>query len=331
MTNMRNAASALVVSSSIIGFLTILLMVPTSGVFADDLINPKPNNIPTWGPTWCDNKITYRIDNISKLLPVIQMAMEKGVTEWARHAPTNPSGEPLQLDKADPGTTPDIILKYKKGGGRVQGHALQQNDGVCFTQVKITVSGKAFGSDSSAAQVQSIAMQEVGHGLGLLHSDNKKDVMYGLVQSNPNVLLSECDIAAWELVMKWYVDGDDPYAPGSETVTCEDAGTGGGGGTDQTATYATVQYKSKGGRMAVTVTLLDEKDGNNVNVPGIEVKIKLSGDNGSSYTGTKTTDDSGNAKWNFVGVKAGTYTTVVLEVDGESWTSVQTKFNSHTK
>jgi len=320
-------------NSSIIGFLTILLMVPTSGVFADDLINPEPNNIPTWGPTWCDNIITYRIDNISKLSPAIQDAMKEGVTEWADHAPTN-GVSPIILEVADPGTTPDIILKYKKGGGKVQGHALQQNDGVCFTQVKINVSGKAFGSDSSAAQVKSIAMQEVGHGLGLLHSDNPNDVMFGTVQSTPNATLSICDIEAWNLVMKWYVIGkpsSEAFAPGSQTVTCGDAGTGGGGGTDQTATYATVQYQSKGGRMAVTVTLLDEKDGNNVNVPGIEVKIKLSGDNGSSYTGTKTTNDSGNAKWNFVGVHAGTYTTVVLEVDGVSWTSEQTKSNSHTK
>jgi len=195
---------------------SVLLMMPFGSVFSDDLLTDEFmgfNNIPTNGPTWCKDTITYRIDNISRLSSDIQEAMEKGVTEWAdlTHAPKDKDGNPFSIVEAEPGATPDIILKYKKGGGRVQGHALSQNDGGCFTQVKINVSGKAFGSDSSAAQVQSIAMQEVGHGLGLRHSDNEKDVMFGTVQPNPNVTLSECDIKAWELVMEWYMDDPQPH------------------------------------------------------------------------------------------------------------------------
>lgn len=308
-------------------FISALLMIPFGSVLAQyDPITIEPNNIPTWGPTWCKDTITYRIDNISGLSPTIQTAMEEGITDWADHAPKNSNNEPFNIIPADPGTTPDLILKYKQGGGRVQGQALQQNDNGCFTQVKITVSGKAFGNDSSADQVKSIALQEVGHGLGLLHSDNNKDVMYGQVQSPPNVTLSKCDIEAWSLVMKWYVDGVSPYAPGSQTVSCGESGSGSGSGS--TSTHAIVDYASKGGRMAVTVTLLDSTD---ATVPNTDVKIQLSRDGSVVYEGSKTTGDNGKANWNFVGVSSGTYTTVVLEVDGVAWTSSQTEPNSFTK
>ena len=292
---------------------SVLLMMPFGSVFAEyDPITVEPNNIPTWGPTWCKDTITYRIDNISGLSPDIQGAMKEGITDWKDHAPTNSSGISFSIVEVEDGETPDMILKYKKGGGRVQGQALQQNDNGCFTQVKINVSGKAFGINSDVAQVKSIALQEVGHGLGLLHSDNKKDVMYGQVQSSPNVLLSECDIEAWSLVMKWYVDGDSPYDPGSQTVICGEPGTDPEPST--TATHATVDYTSKGGRMTVTVTLEDKDADPDAIVPNTAVKIELSREGaGVVYQGTKTTDGSGNAKWNFVGVPSGTYSTIVLE------------------
>ncbi len=299
-------------------------MMPFGSVFSDhDLATDEEigfNNIPTWGPTWCQNEITYRIDNISGLLPEIQDAMRQGITDWVHNAPRNTADVAFSIVPVEDGETPDMILKYKKGGGRVQGQALQQSDNGCFTQVKINVSGKAFGRDSDAAQVKSIALQEVGHGLGLLHSDNNKDVMFGQVQSDPNVRLSECDIKAWELVMKWYVNDVDPvnahnYAPGSQTVTCGEPAIGPEPSTD--ATHAVVEYNSKGGRMGVTVTLEDRVADPDAIVPNTDVTIELyrEGD-GMVYTGTKTTNSEGQAKWNFVGATSGTYSTIVLEPAG---------------
>ena len=95
-----------------------------------------------------------------------------------------------------------------------------------------------------------------------------------------------------------------------------------------TATHATIDYSSKGGRMAVTVTLLNENENT---VSNTTVKIELSQNGSAVYQGTKTTDDSGNAKWNFVGVSSGTYSTIVLEAGGVTWTSDQTESNSFEK
>jgi len=123
------------------------------------------------------------------------------------------------------------------------------------------------------------------------------------------------------------------------------AGSGGGGGEQDplaevgTATHADVSYKSKGGRLGVTVQLLDKSDLQNILVvPDTTVKIELSldttddgVDNGSVvYVGTKTTDDEGNAKWNFVGAPKGTYSTKVLQVGGINWTGT-TDDDTHTK
>jgi subtilisin len=111
---------------------------------------------------------------------------------------------------------------------------------------------------------------------------------------------------------------------GTCTIVTPPAGSDPVPGT--TATYATVDYTSKGGRMGVTVTLLDNEDDQNP-IPNTVVTIELSRE-GSSATGeyTKTTDDSGKVKWNFVGVTSGTYSTLVVEPTG-----VVTESNSHTK
>jgi len=214
---MKKAVSVLVMSLSI-----ILLMIPSNSVLAGhDLLSEEPENntIPLWGPKWCQQTVTWRIDNFEKITESAQEEMSAGILTWKHNNPTDITLE--EFEPGDPGS-PDIVIKFKKGGGRVQGHALQQNDNGCFTSVKITVSGKAFGRDNPGEQVKSILMQEFGHGLGLLHSDNKKDVMYGTVQSPPNVLLSQCDLDAWSAVQE---DGS------TEVCNETDSGEGPGSGT----------------------------------------------------------------------------------------------------
>ncbi len=108
---------------------------------------------------------------------------------------------------------------------------------------------------------------------------------------------------------------------GAETLNFDLTPTGGGGsGGTITATDAYVTYKSKGGRLGVTVTLLDESDPNDkLLVPNTTVKIELSLNDSPLLVSEKTTNDNGEAKWNFVGAPKGTYTTIVLQVDGDDW------------
>lgn len=180
---------------------SVLLMMPFGSVFSENLLDPEPKNntIPLWGPIWCKDTVTWKIDNADKISEIALDEMRDGIDEWAHHAPSG-----ITLIEFDPDVheSPDMIIKFKKGGGQVQGQALKRSDSNgCFINVKINVSGKAFGQTNPGNQVKSITIQEVGHGLGLLHSNNTNDVMYGKVQDPPNVLLSQCDITAWKAVI----------------------------------------------------------------------------------------------------------------------------------
>lgn len=210
--------------ASIVSF---LLMMPFGSVFSEDLLNPDPENntIPLWGPTWCKEIVTWRIDNADKISENALAEIRAGIDEWAHHAPSG-----ITLVEFDPilHDSPDMIIKFKKGGGQVQGQALQRSDrDGCFINVKINVSGQAFGQENPGNQVKSITIQEVGHGLGLLHSNNTNDVMYGTVQDPPNVLLSQCDITAWEAVIA---------GPNVNSVTCNPTDPGEGPGPSNPTT-----------------------------------------------------------------------------------------------
>ncbi len=313
---MRNAASVLVMSLSI-----ILLMIPSNSVLAgNDLLSaddePENNTIPLWGPRWCQDIVTWRIDNFKKITGDARNEMLAGIEIWSHNNPTTGiTGITLaEFNPDDPGK-PDIVIKFKKGGGRVQGQALQQSDGGCFTSVKISVSGKAFGRDNPGNQVKSITMQEVGHGLGLLHSDNTKDVMYGTVQKSPNVKLSQCDITAWIAVQ----------ANTGPIEVCNPTDTGGDTGTvtptsidithgqeDTTASKDVITYPKRD-----TVHIIVQLD---VNEGGIPVHVTIDAPK-SDLSGDTTTNDSGQAhihyKVNAGRDGTGTYH-IHAEIDGLS-------------
>jgi len=333
MSNMRNAASALVVSLSI-----ILLMIPSNSVLAnhtgDDLFTeaeePENNTIPLWGPRWCQEIVTWRIDNFEKITGNARNEMFAGIEIWSHNNPTTGiTGITLdEFNPDDPGK-PDIVIKFKKGGGRVQGQALQQSDSNgCFTSVKISVSGKAFGRDNPGDQVKSITMQEVGHGLGLLHSDNTKDVMYGTVQSTPNVKLSQCDLDAWSAVQA---------NTGATEVFCNETVTGGDTGTekptsidithgqeDTTASKDVITYPNRD-----TVHIIVQLD---VNEGGIPVHVTIDAPK-RALSGDTTTNDSGQAhihyKVNAGRDGTGTYH-IHAEIDGLSCNDESLSFNDES-
>lgn len=314
MSNMSNAASVLVVSLSI-----ILLMIPSNSVLAfdnpDDFLTDEPENntIPLWGPTWCQSIVTWRIDNADKITDSALTEMLAGIEIWSHN---NPTGITLEEFNPTGNEKPDMIIKFKKGGGRVQGQALQQSDSNgCFTSVKISVSGKAFGQDNPGNQVKSITIQEIGHGLGLLHSDNTKDVMYGTVQDPPNVKLSQCDLEAWGVVQ----DTSDNRTE----VFCNPTDTGGDTGTvtptsidithgkiHETAGKEVITYQNRD-----TVHIFVQLD---VNEGGIPVHVTIDAPK-FNLSGDTTTNDSGQAhihyKVNAGRDGPGTYH-IYAEIDG---------------
>ena len=283
----------LTVTALIVGLVTSVGVTSADNTKTDAQIGPQ--TIDLLGLTWDKSEVTWSLQT-GNITDLADAAMRDGIKEWEDH--TFPG---FTVREAGDGETPDIIFKFRKGGGLVAGQARwKQKDGF-FEQVTIHVSGSAFGDPNGAPLVKSITMQELGHGLGLGHSDNNKDVMFGTVQDPPNTLLSDCDIAAWEVVMAWLIGGNDPAPPTDPSVSCGGATNGG---------------DPLSGTLGVSVTIVDEPAGydggdkvhidvkvthpdvGNVAGAAVEVEVNLPNDGGTA-TGNGTTGSDGTAHFSY--------------------------------
>jgi hypothetical protein len=118
--------------------------------------------------------------------------------------------------------TADIDIRFKEGGGVIQGVTFRSFDASGFIQhVRITISGKAFGTPNNAALVDQIAKHESGHALGLDHADFNGDLMSPTLSGGSDTI-SNCDVNGVLAAEHWrFVDGSSTPAPPSATsVSC---------------------------------------------------------------------------------------------------------------
>lgn len=271
---------------ALVGALLVLPQ-PAAGY---DLAVIEPVTIPLWGPTWNHSPVTIRVDVSSGVSQAAVDEVLGAIGDWNQAIATR-GGPVAFLYLVPSGAAAEIIVRPKTGGGSVQGQALCQSDANgFFTACKVNVSGKAFGQSSPGGTVRSIALQEIGHALGLLHADNKADVMYGTLQSSPNTQISECDVDGWAAVMAWLLEPPaDPHPPTVASVSC---GTGGGGAVPDSVTVTTDKFvytDRETVRIDVTV------EGGGAPVAGAAVTVTLTTASGRRLTGSQTTDANGGA------------------------------------
>lgn len=182
----------------------------------------EPVTIPLWGPAWAANSVTISVSAGKGVTAAAVAETLAAIDDW-NHAIGTIGGAPFPfLVPPAPGATAQIVIKVKAGGGMVQGQALALADANgFFSSCKVNVSGKAFGQTNSGDAVRSIALQELGHCLGLLHANNSDDVMYGTLQNPPNTVISFCDLDAWVAVMAWlFAAPFTPALPSVSSVSC---------------------------------------------------------------------------------------------------------------
>lgn len=119
-------------------------------------------------------------------------------------------------------TRGEVTVKYKRGGGQVQGMAKRSFDRARFvTSVGINVSGSAFGNPNEPAIVAQIVKHEFGHALGANHADGDGVLMSPTV-SGGSTTITGCDSDAVTEAEHWFLVDHvtTPHQPHVPSVSC---------------------------------------------------------------------------------------------------------------
>ncbi|HWO70901.1 MAG TPA: matrixin family metalloprotease, partial [Actinomycetota bacterium] len=166
-----------------------------------------------WNDELADGDLTYKISG-----------GDATARQWVREATEewDAALEGLTLTEVTGNAKPDINIKFKQGGGVIQGTALRKFDRSGFiTSVNLTISGSAFGDPNNETTIEQITKHEEGHALGADHANFDGDLMSTTVSGGSSEI-SPCDIAAVREANHWeLVDGSStPHAPHVNHVHC---------------------------------------------------------------------------------------------------------------
>jgi hypothetical protein len=88
-----------------------------------------------------------------------------------------------------------------------------------LSSARVQISGSSFGSANDAQVAWNVAEHELGHVVGLGHSDVSTDLMYPVL--NGTVSFGSCEINGAEaLYGSWLPSGSAPAPPLSTSVSC---------------------------------------------------------------------------------------------------------------
>ena len=127
----------------------------------------------TWGSELKDNVLTYNIEKGSKDLERIT---ESAFSKWEK------SLYSIHFKNVKDNDGADINIKFKKGNVNKGGQAeiyFDQNRFIDY--VKISVSKTSNGTELNQSMLEHIIKHEIGHALGLGHSQFPHSLMYPIV------------------------------------------------------------------------------------------------------------------------------------------------------
>src|SRR5688500_17214131 len=161
---------------------------------AQNLKNGKIDLCCTWGSELKDNVLTYNIEKGSKDLEKIT---ESAFSEWENNLNN------IHFKNVKDNNVADIEIKFKKGNINKGGEAeiyFDQNGFIDY--VKISVSKTSNGTELNQTMLEHIIKHEIGHGLGLGHSQFPHSIMYPIVNEAIKDI-SRCEIDAVKDANNW--------------------------------------------------------------------------------------------------------------------------------
>ena len=161
---------------------------------AQNLKNEKIDLCCTWGSELKDNVLTYKIEKGTKDLEKITAS---AFSEWENNLNN------IHFKNVKDNDAADIEIKFKKGkinkGGQAEIY-FDQNRFIDY--VKISVSKTSNGTELNQTMLEHIIKHEIGHALGLGHSQFSHSLMYPIV--NEAVMkISSCEIDAVKDANNW--------------------------------------------------------------------------------------------------------------------------------
>ena len=148
----------------------------------------------TWGAELKDGLLTYNIEKGDKDLEKI---IESAFSEWENNL------NKIYFKKVKDNNVADIKIKFKKGNINQGGQAniyFDQNGFIDY--VKISVSKTSNGTELNQTILEHIIQHEIGHALGLGHSQFTNSIMYPIVDETV-MKISRCEIDAVKDANNW--------------------------------------------------------------------------------------------------------------------------------
>ena len=163
-------------------------------IVAQNIKNEKIDLCCTWGSELKDDVLTYNIEKDTKNLEKITAS---AFSEWENNLNN------IHFKNVKDNNVADIEIKFKKGNINKGGEAeiyFDQNGFIDY--VKISVSKTSNGTELNQTMLEHIIKHEIGHGLGLGHSQFLHSLMYPIV--NEIIMeISRCEIDAVKDANNW--------------------------------------------------------------------------------------------------------------------------------